>query len=166
MSDLEHLKSKRYWALILLGPPLQFIFAYVVFAGLHLGLGLPQPTLADAGLIVSLLEMFGFLIVLGFASRLGIRMAYGPKCPAQDQLRRRADDGLIGMFPAVMAMVAGYAAVLMVARYFGMQPAVDLDNSFILLLVVILSTIHSAEEVWRGERRQPRHTDVTEGTGT
>jgi len=45
----EHLKSRRYWVLILLGPPLRVVFAYALFAGLHLGLGLPWPTLGDAG---------------------------------------------------------------------------------------------------------------------
>ena len=161
---LEYLRSKRYWALILLGPPVRLIFAYAVFAALHLGLELPWPTLEDAGLVVSLLEMFGFLMVLDFVDRIAIRMIYGVSGPLQDRARKRADDGLIGMFPAVMAMVAGYAIVLMVARNFGMQPAVDLDNSFILLLVVILSTIHNAEQVWRAEQRQPHQPDGAEGT--
>jgi hypothetical protein len=162
--DLEYLRSKRYWALILLGPPLRAIFAFAVFAALHLGLGLPWPTHEDAGILASLLEMFGFLAVLEIADRFTIRMFFGPRNPRQDEVQGWAADGVIGMFAAEAAMVAGYAIVLIAAPYLAIQPAIDFDNSAILMLVLILSTIHYAEIVQRAGRRQPRQPDGAEGT--
>ncbi len=167
MNGLEHLKSKRYWALVLLGPPLRVIFAFAVFAGLHLGLGLPWPTLADAGLVASLLEVLGLMVLLIAVDHLVLGWIYGMNFFRSGWFSRKQDMGVAEILGGIPGMTLGYAIVLKITDALSMQAVADLtDGGFIVFMVTFASMFGFMNTVKEGERKHwDRATGDAEETG-
>lgn len=150
----EHLNSKHYWALLLLGPPLKVVFAFALFAGLHLGLGLPWPTLEDAGFVASILELIGFgaflivvdLLILGRIYRMNFFTLGLPK--------RDFEKELIGLVAGIFGIGLGFAIVLATAMALSLTAIVDFEHGgFFLFLVSMTSSIGFTGAVAEGERK-------------
>ena len=154
MSDnLEHLKPKRYWALILLGPPLRTILAYAVFAALHPGLGLPRPTLEDAGLVASMLELVGFMALLIGVDFFVLGRIYRMKFLTPGWSMRKTDFRIIELLASSLGIVLGYATVLVASTAVSLQAIADFEKGgFIIFMAVFTSTLGFVGTVQQGER--------------
>ncbi len=164
---LRHLRTKRYWALILLGPPLQVIFAYAVFTGLYLGFGLPWPTLEDAGPFASMLEAFGFLGLLVVVEFLVLGNIYRMNFFTRGWSTRKADIGLIELLASSLGIFAGFVIVIGMASAMPDTISVGFENGgFMILLVVLASTFAFIGTVQYGEQTLRNRTEGgTEETG-
>ena len=160
MKGLEHLKSKRYWALILFGPPLQYIFAYAVFAGLHLGLGLPWPTLRDAGLVASLLEVLVFFALLTAVEFLALGRIYRMNFFTRGWSTRKAELGPIEFLASSLGVAAGFMVLVVAARAMPELTGAGFENGgFMIFVVVLASAFTFMGTVQHGERTLRNEVD-------
>ena len=154
IKDLGHLKSKRYWALILLGPPLRVIFAYALFAGLHLRLGLPWPTPEDAGVVASLLEVLGLMLLLIAVDHLVLSGIYRTNFFRPGWFSRKQDMGAAEILRGILFL--GYAIVMITDALY-MQSVADLnavggDPVFLVTfasMFVFMNTLQHGERTHR-----------------
>lgn len=153
MKGLEYRKSKRYWALILLDPALKLNFAYAVFAGLHLGLGLPWPTLEDAGLVASLLEMLGFLVLLIAVDLLVLGQIYRMNFISSFWSIREMD---LDTGERLVSLSGFFAGFLILIGASGIMPETAIVGHEIggttIVLLVFVSTFPFVATVQHGER--------------
>ena len=153
IAGFKHLKSKRYWALILLGPLVRIVFAYSVFAGLHLGFGLPWPKLEDAGLVGSLLEVLGLMVLLIAVDHLVLGWIYGRNFFRSGWFSRKQDMGVAEILCGIPGMTLGYAIVLKITDVLSMQAVADFNNAgFTVWLVTFVSMLGFLGTVKEGER--------------
>lgn len=164
---LEYLGLKRYWVLILLGPPLRAIFAYAVFAGLHLGLGLPWPTLEDAGILASLLEMLGFLVLLVAAEFLVLGLIYRMNLIASFWSIREIhlDTG-----ERLVSFLGFFAGFLILIGASNIMPGISIigheNGGIAIFLVVLIATFPFVATVQHGERTLRERAEAgTEAAG-
>lgn len=153
----ERPESKRYWALLLLGPPLRAIFVCVLFAGLHLGLGLSWPKLEIAGFAASLLEMLGILVVLIVVDHLAVGIVYRTVFFVSGWLRKGPDLDIFGFMVAAITMVPGFAIAALAARVFLSELLTEAGDSLFRIVIVLLVSIapfvtalREAEDKWQG----------------
>jgi hypothetical protein len=158
---LEHLRSKRYWALILLGPPLRVVFAYSAFAGLHLGLGLPWPTLEGLGPAISLLEFLSLLVLQVVMDRLVLGGIYGVNVFQRAWWSGKLTVDVTGSVVAILMTLAGHVAIM----FAGIEPLkVILTNDGSgagLVGYLVVTSIFYASTVIDGERARQGGADVT-----
>ncbi len=153
MKSLEHLESKRYRAIILLGPPLRVFFAFAVFAGLHLGLGLPWLTLEDAGIVASLLEILGLLLLLIAVDLLVLSGIYRTNFFRPGWFSRKQDMDVAEILRGIPGMLIGYTIVMIMdGLYMKSVAGLNAVGGTTVLLVTFASMFVFMNTVQQGER--------------
>ncbi len=159
--DIEHLRTKRYWVLILLGPPLRVVFAYAIFAALHLGLGLPWPTIEGLGPAISLLEFLGLMVLQLVMDRLGLGWISGVNVFQRGWWTGKLTVDVTGTVVAILMTLVGCVAI-MFAGIESLKVILTNDGSGAGLAgYLVVTSIFYASTVIDGERLRQGGADNT-----
>ena len=134
--DFPYLKSRRFWVLIILGPPLNVIIASLLLAASHVGLGSPLPTPAELGEAVYILVLLGYFLVFVLLNFTAIQSIYRVKLPPHAFLPHRGGyfpGILIGLLTAMVGIALIDAAPLDFLNT-GLTYAL---NNYLLMLVIL-----------------------------
>ena len=166
MSEAVELpRSRRFWALMLLAPPLRAMLAYALFALLHLGLGLPWPA-AEAGFLGGLLETLGLMLFVAAVDLYALGRIYRIGFFKTHLLREQMKIGFLAPFVAILATVPGYLAVLKVASLYAVpQIASPASGGLLVLVALVVTALPFAQIATHGERKWTEHANdnVPEG---
>lgn len=158
MSGSRYSGSRRYWALLLIAPPLRVVFAFAVFELLHLHLGLAWPTLHGAGFLLSLTEFVGLAFLFWLIDTAAVSAGY-----RLSPLRLCGTKGMSAPGVMGLAIAAGGTALGFTGTVFGIAPAIQLpvaafENGGMIVLIVCLATtgsfligLEGAERIFRLE---------------
>lgn len=143
MSGSRYSRSRRYWALLLIAPPLRVVFAFAVFALLHLKLGLAWPTLHGAGFLLSLTEFAGLAFLLWLIDTAVVSAVY-----RLNPLRFCGTKGMSAPGVMGLAIAAGGSALGFAGTLSGVAPAIQLpfnafENGGMIVFIVCLATTGS-----------------------